>query len=203
MEDGVWWKRIRGRRSKKMKRIVGKNWRKERENGREERLGFKILDQNDKLTTPDDFDKIVRAVIPDEQVEPKLYKAVLKHMIHGPCGVLNHKSPCMKQGSCKKGFPKEISNDTKQGNDSYPLYRRPQDRPAVPLRENSRVRVDNRWVVPYNPFLLLKYDCHINIEICSSIKCVKYLYKYIHKGSDRVSMEVHNGDEIAQYVDAR
>ncbi|XP_056688781.1 uncharacterized protein [Spinacia oleracea] len=162
-----------------------------------------ILDQNDKLTTPDDFDKIVRAVIPDEQVEPKLYKAVLKHMIHGPCGVLNHKSPCMKQGSCKKGFPKEFSNDTKQGNDSYPLYRRPQDRPAVPLRENSRVRVDNRWVVPYNPFLLLKYDCHINIEICSSIKCVKYLYKYIHKGLDRVSMEVHNGDEIAQYVDAR
>ncbi|XP_056685561.1 uncharacterized protein [Spinacia oleracea] len=162
-----------------------------------------ILDQNDKLTTPDDFDKIVRAVIPDEQQEPKLYKAVLKHMIHGPCGVLNHKSPCMKQGSCKKGFPKEFSNDTKQGNDSYPLYRRPQDRPAVPLRENSRVRVDNRWVVPYNPFLLLKYDCHINIEICSSIKCVKYLYKYIHKGSDRVSREVHNGDEIAQYVDAR
>ena len=30
MEDGVWWKRIRGRRSKKMKRK-----RKERENGRE------------------------------------------------------------------------------------------------------------------------------------------------------------------------
>ncbi|XP_057247450.1 uncharacterized protein LOC130589855 [Beta vulgaris subsp. vulgaris] len=90
-----------------------------------------------------------------------------------------------------------------QGNDSYPLYRRREDRPPVPLRQNSRIKVDNRWVVPYNPFLLLKYDCHVNLEICSSIKCVKYLYKYIHKGSDRVSMEVKNGDEIAQYVDAR
>jgi hypothetical protein len=25
------------------------------------------------------------------------------------------------------------------------------------------------------------YNCHINVEICSSIKAVKYLYKYIYK----------------------
>ncbi|XP_048502683.2 uncharacterized protein LOC104896527 [Beta vulgaris subsp. vulgaris] len=162
-----------------------------------------ILEQTDKLTTPDDYDIIVRAEIPDEQREPELYKKVLKHMIHGPCGVHNRDSPCMKQGGCKKGFPKSFTNATMQGNDSYPLYRRREDRPPVPLRQNSRIKVDNRWVVPYNPFLLLKYDCHVNLEICSSIKCVKYLYKYIHKGSDRVSMEVKNGDEIAQYVDAR
>ncbi|XP_057247276.1 uncharacterized protein LOC130589758 [Beta vulgaris subsp. vulgaris] len=43
-----------------------------------------ILEQTDKLTTPDDYDIIVRAEIPDEQREPELYKKVLKHMIHGP-----------------------------------------------------------------------------------------------------------------------
>ncbi|XP_050889665.1 uncharacterized protein LOC127094952 [Lathyrus oleraceus] len=66
--------------------------------------------------------------------------------------------------------------------------------------------VDNRWVVPYNPWLLLKYDYHINVEICSSIKSNKYLYKYVYKGPDRVAMEVHKGsymDEVQQYVDAR
>lgn len=90
-----------------------------------------------------------------------------------------------------------------QGNASYPLYRRRQDRPYLPLHQYSWIEVNNRWVVPDNPFLLLMYVCHINIEICSSIKCVKYLYKYIHKGSGRVSIEVENSDEIAQYVDVR
>ncbi|XP_048498300.1 uncharacterized protein LOC125496773 [Beta vulgaris subsp. vulgaris] len=63
-----------------------------------------ILEQTDKLTTQDDYDIIVRAEIPDEQQEPELYKKVLRHMIHSPCGVHNKDSPCMKQGSCKKGF---------------------------------------------------------------------------------------------------
>ena len=42
--------------------------------------------------------------------------------------------------------------------------------------------VDNRNVVPYNAGLLLKYDCHINVEICTSVSSVKYIYKYIYKG---------------------
>ena len=55
-----------------------------------------------------------------------------------------------------------------------------------------RVRIrgadlDNRWVVPYNPSLLMRYNCHINVEACSSIKAVKYLFKYIYKGHDRTS----------------
>ena len=42
--------------------------------------------------------------------------------------------------------------------------------------------IDNRSVVPYNPYLT---RAHINVEECSSLKVVKYLYKYIFKGSDR------------------
>ncbi|XP_057747718.1 uncharacterized protein LOC130966917 [Arachis stenosperma] len=62
----------------------------------------------------------------------------------------------------------------------------------TPVPINQNITVDNRWVVPYNPWLLLKYDCHINVEICSIIKSIKYLYKYCYKGQDRVAMEVHN-----------
>ncbi|CAK8531867.1 unnamed protein product [Lathyrus sativus] len=163
-----------------------------------------ILDTDDKLREPEEYDSMVKAEIPRHESKPELYEVVLKHMIHGPCGVLNQKSPCMKNGHCKKKrYPKEFCEETRQGNDSYPEYRR---RFSDPIFLNRNKSIDNRWVVPYNPWLLLKYDCHINVEICSSIKSIKYLYKYVYKGPDRVAMEVHRGtglDEIQQYVDAR
>ncbi|XP_043700071.1 uncharacterized protein LOC122650747 [Telopea speciosissima] len=69
--------------------------------------------------------------------------------------------------------------------------------------------LDNRWVVLYNLYLLTRYDCHINVEICSGLKAVKYLYKYVYKRHDRVVVFVsHNTekylmDEIKHYRDAK
>jgi len=34
---------------------------------------------------------------------------------------------------------------------------------------------DNCWVVPYNPYLTMRSQCHINVKVCSSITIVKYL----------------------------
>jgi hypothetical protein len=82
------------------------------------------------------------------------------------------------------------------GKDSYPIYRRRDDGQVVEVRN---AKLDNRRVVPFNPSLLMLYNCHINIEICSSIKVVKYLYKYIYKGSDGASYSVDksdNGDKV-------
>nr|XP_011465780.1 PREDICTED: uncharacterized protein LOC101307898 [Fragaria vesca subsp. vesca] len=157
-----------------------------------------MLHDDDKLNNPDDYDKIVRAELPDQDQEPQLYDVVLRHMIHGPCGTYKPNSPCMKGGNCKRGYPKPFSMNTFQGNDSYPNYRR---------RDiHSNANVDNRWVISYNPWLLARYDCHINVEICCSIKSVKYLYKYVYKGPDRVTFTVQpesNEDEIKNFVDAR
>jgi hypothetical protein len=70
--------------------------------------------------------------------------------------------------------------------------------------------LDNRWIVPYNPYLLRTFNCHINVEACSSIMSVKYLFKYIYKGHDRTSVVVRengkkdangNVDEIMDYRD--
>ena len=61
---------------------------------------------------------------------------------------------------------------------------------------------DNRWVVPYNPKLLRKYTCHLNVEICTSIKAVKYLYTYTYKGPDRACMEMLV-NEVTDFLDAR
>ncbi|KAI5432851.1 hypothetical protein KIW84_020236 [Lathyrus oleraceus] len=119
------------------------------------------------------------------------------------CGIINRKSPCMKDEHCKERYPKQILDETRQGTDSYPEYRRRFDESILLGRDMS---VNNRWVVSYNPWLLLKYDCHINVEICSRIKSIKYLYKFVYKGPDCVTMEVHKGscmDEVQQYVDSR
>ncbi|XP_050877630.1 uncharacterized protein LOC127081419 [Lathyrus oleraceus] len=162
-----------------------------------------VLESNDKLHDPKDYDIMVRAEIPKLECEPQLHEAVVRHMIHGPYGIINRNSPCMKDGHCKKRYPKQFLDETRQGTDSYPEYRRRFDESVSLGKDRS---VDNRWVVPYNPWLLLKYDCHINVEICSSIKSIKYLYKYVYKGPDCVAMEVHKGsymDEVQQYVDAR
>jgi hypothetical protein len=93
------------------------------------------------------------------------------------------------------------------GKDSYLVYRR-DDGQVVEVRN---AKLDNRWVILFNHSLLMLYNCHINIEICSSIKVVKYLYKYIYKGSDGTSHSVDksdNGDkvvidEIKRFRDAR
>lgn len=132
---------------------------------------------------------------------------VVKHMMHGPCGVLNHECPCTKErGTCKNHYLRPYNANTLQGKDSYPLYRRREDGRKALVRKHW---LDNRWVVPYNPFLLRHFNCHINVEVCSSIKAVKYLYKYLYKGHDRASVSVneanHDGhiDEIKLYKEAR
>lgn len=70
-----------------------------------------------------------------------------------------------------------------------------------------QVTVDNRWVVPYNPFLSLTYGSHINCEMVHSVQAVKYLYKYICKGSGMVTVGFKNEgqsfNEITHYESAR
>ncbi|KAL5569790.1 hypothetical protein UlMin_026365 [Ulmus minor] len=69
--------------------------------------------------------------------------------------------------------------------------------------------LDNQWVVPYNPYLLEKFNCHINVEICSTVKAVKYLYKYIYKGHDRIAFHINSNknekdiDKIQNFQSAR
>ena len=49
--------------------------------------------------------------------------------------------------------------------------------------------MDNRWVVPYSPYLLKKFDCHINVEFCQCIIVLKYLFMYHFKGEDLITIE--------------
>lgn len=70
--------------------------------------------------------------------------------------------------------------------------------------------LDNRFVVPYNPYLLAKFNCHINVEVCTTVKSVKYIYKYVYKGYDSATIEIGDEsnainaiDEITNFVSGR
>ncbi|XP_071930166.1 uncharacterized protein [Coffea arabica] len=141
-----------------------------------------ILKDKWKMHSPEEYDRIVSAELPDRIRSPYIFSLVVKHMLHGPCGSLNPKSPCMRQNKkCKNNYPKDFCDFTKHGKSSYPLYRRRDDGNSVMIRDHQ---LDNRWIIHYNAYLLAKYDCHINVEVCSAIEAVKYIYKYIYKGHD-------------------
>ncbi|GMF41135.1 unnamed protein product [Phytophthora fragariaefolia] len=71
----------------------------------------------------------------------------------------------------------------------------------------------NQWVVPYNPYLCQKYDCHINMGGCTTIGAIKCLYKYVYKGSDRAVLTIEavrdpseprsEPNEILRFLNAR
>ena len=156
-----------------------------------------------KLRHSDDIDSLICAQIPDQEQEPELYGIIKGCMIHGPCGNLNNNCPCMQDGKCSKNFPKAFNNGTVVNVDGYPSYSRPDNGRTVRVRN---IDLDNRWVVPYNPFLCKKYAAHINLEACVSIKSVKYLYKYIYKGYDTAHIEINeriDHDEVKTFLDAR
>ena len=93
---------------------------------------------------------------------------------------------CLENGKCKKHFPKPFQSRTCIDNEGYPQYCRPDDGCSYDV--NGRL-VNNRWIVPYNPYLSAKFDCHINVECLVSFATLKYVNKYIHKGSDRATLQ--------------
>lgn len=174
-----------------------------------------FLHPEDKYPTTTDIDKVISAEIPDQRSNPVAYEAVKQFMIHGPCGEANPKAPCMLDKKCSKHFPKKFYQETTIDEDGFPIYRRRQDGNVV---EKNGLLLDNRYVVPYNEALLVKYQSHINVEWCNRSRSIKYLFKYINKGPDRGTMVLHKSvggndvdgiegltiiNEVKTYLDCR
>ena len=94
-----------------------------------------------------------------------------------------YESPCMKNESCSKHSPKKFIEKTTTDEEGYLLYRRRNDGRII---VKKKVALDNRFVVPYNLSLLLKYKAHINIELCNHNRSIKYLFKYVNKDHDKM-----------------
>ncbi|XP_021770669.1 uncharacterized protein LOC110734832 [Chenopodium quinoa] len=162
-----------------------------------------ILKPEYKLRRIEDYDKFVSAELPPTS-SPALRKILLRHMMHGPCGSLNPKCACMRKSgtkeSCKYGYLKQFCDETVVNKEGYPFYRHKNTGESVRIRN---AKLDNRWFIPYNPYLSLMFNSHINVEVCSTIRAVKYLYKYVYKGHDRIQYNIVSEnnviDEIKQY----
>ena len=183
-----------------------------------------IMAAEHRLTTAEMVDLAVCAELPpspadapDESAKKareRLEKIVVDHMVHGPCGKANPNCPCMVNGKCSKGFPKSFQPETVVNPENCTaVYRRRSPtqggRSLVPQTGcYAGKQLDNKWIVPYCPFLSLLFECHINVEICASSLAAKYLNKYIHKGNSRAMVQVTGDsvgerDEIQEFIDCR
>ena len=144
---------------------------------------------------------LVCAETPGKDTFPELYQTVTKFMMHGPCGVANPILHAWRMASVQRSFLK-ISQKLTMECDGYPQYRRRDDGKYI---MKNGVPLDNRHIVPYNPYLSKKYNAHINIEICSTINSCKYLYKYVYKGPDMASVQVvdNQGDALDNTSDTQ
>ncbi|OMO52744.1 DNA helicase PIF1, ATP-dependent [Corchorus olitorius] len=141
------------------------------------------------------IDKYISAEIPDPSIDPVGYDAVRNIMMHGPCGLAKTNAPCMSEGKCKKHFPKQFQTETKVDDSGYILYRR-RDLPFS--AKKGSILLDNRFVVPHNLDLVVKYQGHINVEVCTHNRAMKYLFKYLSKGPDRARVVLEKTDIAAE-----
>ena len=113
------------------------------------------------------------------------HEIAIKDMIHGPYGTFNPNSPSMADGKCSKQYPRGLLAETITGNCGYPLY----SRRSATVKVNQQ-DIGNRWIVPYPPILSKTFNAHINDESCHSVKSIKYICKYVTKGSDMAILAI-------------
>ncbi|KAK9053646.1 hypothetical protein SSX86_024720 [Deinandra increscens subsp. villosa] len=168
-----------------------------------------------KITEPCQIDNYISAEIPDKDLQPLLYQIVTETMVHGPCGPLDRGATCMQKNKCSRNFPMKHEESTRIDDNGRPFYRR---RPNGPTVNKKDTLIDNCYIVPYNKALSMRFRAHINVEYCGWSMVIKYLFKYISKGADRIrytivsnagavngcsSSDKKEVNEIQNFVDGR
>ncbi|XP_051160434.1 uncharacterized protein LOC127281007, partial [Leptopilina boulardi] len=159
---------------------------------------------SEKIRDTETVDKIICAEIPDEIKNPELFNIVKQFQVHGPCGNQNINSPCMdsEKKICTKYYPKPFCSETSYHSKNYPEYRRRKDgKQIIFYNKDGSIKciADNSMIVPYNPYLSKKFECHITVMVCSSTGGIKYLFKYCYKGHDCAFIVYKDDNQEMQY----
>ncbi len=144
--------------------------------------------------TVKDVDRMISAELPNLETNRLAHEMITRCMMHCPCGATFPNAPCVEDGKCKKQYPRKFQSKMVTNVNGYPIYQRRDTRRIVLVHG---VELDNRWVVLHNVYLLTKYDAHINVEVYNNIRVVKYLFKYVYKGHDCVTIEISRKSDNA------
>ncbi|GKD45550.1 DNA helicase, partial [Tanacetum coccineum] len=142
------------------------------------------IDESVRVRRDEDIDIYISAELPSKETDPECHRIVSELMMHRPCGLAYPSASCMQNSSrCKKNFPKEYCGRTYIDKNGFVHYKR-RDTGVTTFKQD--IELDNGYVVPYNRTLLRTFYAHINVEYCGWTMLIKYLFKYISKGTDRV-----------------
>jgi len=131
---------------------------------------------------------VIRADMPDPNLEPELYELVKKHQIH-TCDS-RCEGPAPPGSRCKKGFPQPYSNTTHEDTNSLRyIYR--------------RTKEEDLYVVPYHAPTLLLWNGHVNFQYVTTKQFAKYMTKYVTKSEPTEYFDLHEADGFRKHVLAR
>ena len=131
---------------------------------------------------------IIRADMPDPDLEPELYELVKKHQIH-TCDS-RCKGPAPPGSRCKKGFPQPYSDTTYEDKNSLRyIYR--------------RTKEEDLYIVPYHAPTLLLWNGHVNFQYVTTKQFAKYMTKYVTKSEPTEYFDLREADAFRKHILAR
>ena len=108
-------------------------------------------------------------------------------MVHKKCGTVNPSAPCMRTDSktkrkyCQKRYPQPFSSFTNVNTaHGRAEYRRLDNGDTAEIKQKNgenktiTVTIDNRDMVLYSPWLLMKYDAHICVDLITDRAVIAY-----------------------------
>jgi len=124
-------------------------------------------------------------------------------MMHGQCGLNNVNCPCMEDGKYFKHYSMRTRDTTSLDGNGHVLYHcRNYSWYVKKCTRDQIFSLYTWWIVPYNPYLVRNFNCHINMEVCSSVKTIKYLKLYIFKGLHSGVVEMNEVmNEIKEFIE--
>ena len=142
------------------------------------------------------IDCFISAELPQPENDPTDYltKIVKSIIVHSPCSSWNPRALYIvlpRLGlllTYLKRYPKPFNSITVIYKDGYLKYRRRNNQRTWSIRLlgplGAIFKINNCQIILYSPYLTIKYYTYINVKVCAFVKSVKYIYKYIYKGSD-------------------
>eukprot|EP00794_Sanderia_malayensis_P020808 gene20808-biopygen15344 len=150
------------------------------------------LADEDKPRTAEHIDNIISAEIQDENTHVREHHIVKKHMMHGPCGILNPSWICMQEEKCSKKFAQQTELDVH----GYPLYRRRgNDMAHVEIREGHK-QADPQHNIAHD-----EIHQYLNSRYVGPHQAVYKLMQYemYDKSHTIVRLAIHLPDQHAVY----